>query len=526
MKALSYQLHLLEPVLATGPGGDPNTESSLPYIPGSVIRGALAQRYLQVDGNSTDAFFDHLFLTGDVRYLNAYPLGPGSKRALPTPVSWVTEKDDQSNPKIIYDRTAKEPSLQKRLSDPFVSVWGTTVIHPKVEWEVAIHTSRNREKGRAIENDPASAVYRYRALARGQTFGGMIILSDASEQTVEAVRTLLKDRLVLGGSRSAGYGLVEIRNVRTLSPLAEEHEQIRPEGTRPSSSIAKGESFIIYLTADAILRDPQTGRPTTDIRPFLPIATLEPSWSLVQTTWVGGFNATWELPLPQEWAVRQGSLWELQADADFTSADIQALEQRGIGARTSEGFGSLLINPGWPQQGLQLHQHPKVIAGEGEQSFPALDRDSARLVYRMRQQLTRRVLDRQLMATAQVKADTCRGPISKSQLARLRLRIRRESGEGDFNDFRAYLQGTHTRKSADDQFRNFQLGGKNFREWLEQLAQNPHQVWDEIIRGGELNTPRIGAELFPFRDDGRFTHEYTIRYIDAVCEQLTKRETT
>ena len=48
MNALTFQIHLHEPVLVTQVGsGDSNSAVGFDFIPGSVIRGALIGRYLQ-----------------------------------------------------------------------------------------------------------------------------------------------------------------------------------------------------------------------------------------------------------------------------------------------------------------------------------------------------------------------------------------------------------------------------------------------------------------------------------------------
>ena len=65
MKALTFTIRSLEPVLvAQVTGGDPNSASSVLFIPGSVVRGALIARYRWQEGNvrkATDPGFRRLF---------------------------------------------------------------------------------------------------------------------------------------------------------------------------------------------------------------------------------------------------------------------------------------------------------------------------------------------------------------------------------------------------------------------------------------------------------------------------------
>ena len=47
MPGFTYVLELLEPLLANSLAGDANSAQSLPYVPGSLIRGALINVYRQ-----------------------------------------------------------------------------------------------------------------------------------------------------------------------------------------------------------------------------------------------------------------------------------------------------------------------------------------------------------------------------------------------------------------------------------------------------------------------------------------------
>ncbi|HLM62371.1 MAG TPA: hypothetical protein VK308_16335, partial [Pyrinomonadaceae bacterium] len=91
MKAITFTVELLEPMLCVGLEGDPNAGVSLKYIPGSVLRGAIIGKYGKIrDASATPE--NELFFNGAVRYLNAYVLIDG-KRSLPVPLSWHKEKD-------------------------------------------------------------------------------------------------------------------------------------------------------------------------------------------------------------------------------------------------------------------------------------------------------------------------------------------------------------------------------------------------------------------------------------------------
>ncbi|MCK5921498.1 MAG: hypothetical protein KAG66_11195, partial [Methylococcales bacterium] len=341
MIAIRYQLTLVEPLLVTAPGGDPNNDQSQTYVPGSVIRGALANRYLQ-NGQVADAKFTCLFLDGTVRFLNVYPVENG-QRTLPTPKSWRVEKDpvvdekkEEDNLKARKIHQFDFPAANKRVGGAFVAIKDGVVSPISTQYEVAIHTTRNRVLGRATKDD--GAIFRYQALAPGQLFMGVIVVKN--EEDAGIFQSLLPDTLILGGSNSAGYGLTNVCHKTKIMSWQE-------GDTAPS--LVAGKPFTLYLTSDAILRHPKTGQAGLDIE-----AVLAEIWGANSVTvqsaytamgWVGGFNMKWGLPLPQAWAVQAGSVWQLTALRDISAAEVVGVINAGIGDRRAEGYGSLLINP-------------------------------------------------------------------------------------------------------------------------------------------------------------------------------------
>ena len=84
MSALVVTITTQQPLLASAIEGDPNSGETFPYIPGSVLRGALIARYNQPI-NLADATVKSLFFSNDVRFLHAYPLLEHNQRAIPLP---------------------------------------------------------------------------------------------------------------------------------------------------------------------------------------------------------------------------------------------------------------------------------------------------------------------------------------------------------------------------------------------------------------------------------------------------------
>lgn len=533
-RVITYTLTLEEPCLLAAPGGDPNTEQSLPYIPGGAVRGALVAAFLR-GNHSAGPGFDDLFLNGKVRYLNAYPLLrlEASKdsnkpdkveyvgvRALPTPRAWTKLKDRGDD---IYNRAVEalfneaDKNIPSGVGDEFVT-FDPSVTSQGVAYEIAVHTARNREKGRSIEGDPGSALFRYRALARDQQFMGAIVLDD--EADAAAIEQLLGGSLLLGGSHNAGYGLTTVNSMETL-------ENWREVKNSPQA-ITADNTFIVYLTSHAILYDPNTGCPTADIRHFLP--GKSDSYTIVHSfaaaDWVGGFNKHRGLPLSQQWALQMGSTWVITTDKPLSAQQITELEHAGIGARTEEGFGRLVINPQWPEQEFKIHEYSQPAKSQGEtKAKDAPPAPPHALLDKMNERIARAELDRRLAVRVNELADKgkVRGHLSRSQLGRLQVRIRREAGKDNFKDFLDYLEGTRKRKSADDQFRKFAVDGENFRDYLRQLAENPATVWGIIGAQGD-QPPHVGDTAYDFQSNHELARHYTVKFIANLCRQLSKLE--
>ncbi|MEZ4518729.1 MAG: hypothetical protein R3C44_18575 [Chloroflexota bacterium] len=123
--------------------------------------------------------FKTLFLTGKVRFLNAYPAVPD--RSLPISLARARKKDAGD---YVFDRTqdAQRKEVEKGILPGAGFYLGMTrqgddwCRQPEVEYEIAIHTARDRQLGRATEN--SGALFRYKALARGQDFAAAIVYDD------------------------------------------------------------------------------------------------------------------------------------------------------------------------------------------------------------------------------------------------------------------------------------------------------------------------------------------------------------
>jgi CRISPR-associated protein Csx10 len=338
MKTVTFHMTAVQPLLLTSLQGDPNSSVSFPYVPGSVIRGALIGQYCQGKVlNLEDLQVQRWFFDGTTRYLHAYPL-VDRMRTVPVPRVLAAEKmaEWEHEQLQVYDRSvARPPSTALRSLTGFLARDRRgTLKYTATRMLVNIHNQRDRLRGRGVEG--AGAVFRYEAIAPEQTFAAAILCAD---HDAAMIRSLVPARLWVGGSRSAGYGEVRIDNLMIVDHWSE----IQPSmpGNLPEDddaipvATAGATRLVITLTSDMILRAAHGGYttepPNNWISALLGIRlTLDDTHTMLGTVLHGGFNRTWGLPVPQMPALAAGSVLTYTCDTRPTAADLARLEAEGL----------------------------------------------------------------------------------------------------------------------------------------------------------------------------------------------------
>jgi CRISPR-associated protein Csx10 len=467
MPALVYRLTLLEPAIFTALEGEPNSAVSYDFVPGSVIRGMVIGTALRQNKGGLDAADQNarrLFFSSETRYLNAYILSPipneeGWVRSLPVPLSWQHQKHDK---RIIYDLAVSGSPADQQLKSVggFASVNGSQAALTLINRTLNVHTVRPRRGG------GEGTVYRYDALARGQVFEGIILCENNSDG--EWLKTVLFEHSTstLGGARSAGYGRVQISDVRLLTEA--------PEAPR----FDNGNQVVVTLLSDAILRDANAQyAPSLDTllgelsRLGLIVRAEMSVQAFLDITMVGGFNRKWGLPLPQTPALKMGSALVLQ-NADWDAAVLHRLQERGIGERREDGFGRIAVN--WQHEvsytASEYDRSPRHVVLPSPQGSPAV---AQRLLGRIQTHLSDQSFDRNLASVFRDATYQIHGSISKTQIARLREEIADElrNTPPSPNVLLKFLRSIDG-KYAADRYRRALIQGQPLEKWLRDIAAN------------------------------------------------------
>jgi len=530
MKAIPYHLELLEPVLiAQMASGEENSAIGLPFIPGSVVRGALIARYLDThptDDLAVEAQARQWFLDGTVCFLNAYPsYGDERTRMLPTPASWFTEKDDARFENTLLRDWAVDPTQRLEQPKPPQNAEFCHLLYPDsdedeededefierrpekavcysplrhVNVHIAVVEPNRRGKG---EN----TVYRYEALAANQVFSGVIIAPD--EVDLIGLYDLLHSmpELFIGKAQSAGYGRVRLK----VDPIVTGWEEYSP-GDPPDSG-----EIIVTLLSDTLVRGPGgqiNGDLDAALAKLLGLPSLKAQRRYYSMGLVGGFNRKWGLPLPQAWALRAGSVFVYEAGA-FDPEELRHKVALGIGERRAEGFGRIAVN--WHTALTVKRQKMPPV----RRLLPDLSPESQKLAQKMAQRRLRQLLERGLVDYWS-RVEFKRLP-SRTQLSRVRNAVQQamvnvdgiSSGE-EKNPVKEHLKSLNRAKSELQQAR---IDGVSMSKWiLERL--DSLDVEQLLLQGESL--PQIAGQTATLDEKTKLI--YTLRLIDGVMQKASR----
>lgn len=330
----------------------------LDYIPGSTLRGALAQVYLR--RHPPDASFEACFLNGQSVFPNLYPAENGMA-ARPAPMTLARCKrggekhgvQDTLVPRAIEAITGKVASAGWFCEhsgpggpchydlQPVRGLIREADAMPirAMERSLRTHVGIDRRTGSAHHG----ALFGIQSIFPPE-FRGRAHLGDEALATLQQLLVSCQASIWVGQDRARGYGEIflslEVQprpSAPSIETLIDWDRQFRAALGERGVDPGDGFFLCVDLMSDTLLVD-------RFLRPAVGLGSLFPDASevvaVVATRQVRGWNAAHGLPREDDWAMAAGSVFLLCLPEAPGEADLARFPQR-VGLRQNEGFGQL-----------------------------------------------------------------------------------------------------------------------------------------------------------------------------------------
>lgn len=382
MKKIRVKIETLSPIVLATRTNTTVMTSSHEFFSGTIVRGMLAERYIEAKKLGSQAHEDEDFLEvffDKLRFVAAYPVrASDGKRTSLVPASVQRIKDGEA----VRDLLVDAPEAGYKTLRGFAVIEDGGIEKVDVAKNISLHMSRSNIKARQGKDagEPSlerlagrsrdGAIYNYEAVEKGTLFEGAIFGEDAALESFMAVLGDASWTAQAGRARHAQYGAcrVQLEMVefapQSVAPDADNRIYLRLETPLLSEDD-------LLSSADAALRQIVDRLDEGDTGEFS-LRAYDPRQSTAQGdvenkvfadfTEVDNFVGVWGMKRPRAVALAAGSVFAVEKGSAWTQSDkerLQRLLYEGVGARTEEGFGQLRL---WQPRALHIEKKAQSCA--------------------------------------------------------------------------------------------------------------------------------------------------------------------
>ena len=374
MKKIRVKIETLSPIVLATRTNTTVMTSSHDFFSGTLVRGMLAERYIEAKNLGSQAQEDEDFLGlffDKLRFVAAYPVcASDGKRASLVPASVQRLKDGEA----VRDLLADAPEAGYKTLRGFAVIEDGGIEKVDVAKNISLHMSRSNVKERQGKERGSSslerlagrsrdgAIYNYEAVEKGVRFEGEVFGEDAAlESFMDALGTASWTAQA-GRARHAQYGACRVQ----LEPVEFMPESVEPDADnrinlRLETPLLAADDL---LSSAAVALQQIVDRLNEGTAGEFSLHAYDPKRSAAQgdvenTVFadfveVDNFVGIWGMKRPRAVALAAGSVFAVEKESAWTESDkerLQRLLYDGVGVRTEEGFGQLRL---WHLQPLSL----------------------------------------------------------------------------------------------------------------------------------------------------------------------------
>lgn len=358
---LRFRLTNLQPLIIAGKTVG-NIIHSETEIPGHMLLSCYANKIFVQLGKER---IQKAVMNGEIAVSSFLPELDGSE-ALPVPLCMAEKKES----KELVNRLVSETSGKEQMKDirtGYIKVLPDGINYYSAGIRKIIRTHNTVEDSSQRPDETTGGLFTYEALEAYQKFTGTVKIEKSLFDDI--MRSPEKDKILselscgvhkIGRSSKDEYGRVLLEFVSQVENQSE------------SSELIKGKYIAVYLKSDLLLRDAYNGYSTKieDVRNALSEklgVTLEDipanEWKEINDVNISPLGGTrghcirtkrrdswqtvWVLPRPSLVCFSEGSIFTFCVDnpENWDKEKAKSLVINGLGERTAEGYGQILINP-------------------------------------------------------------------------------------------------------------------------------------------------------------------------------------
>lgn len=358
MQKLTYRITTLAPLLLSTISGDPNMVAAKEYIPGTILLGLAAGRYIRKyikNGKAhEDETFKQLFLQSKIIFSNAYiaTYAENGKKLIanyPLPVSIRYEKDNENEIHDLLFEMGVEVPTKAIGSYGRLSFDGSknSVEKQNVSKSLNFHHQRDPQTGSSKEG----LIFNYEAIDPDQVFVGEISCDSENSKNLEKIKALFSGENIfyIGRSRNSQYGKIKfewIEPAQIIHPCSDD-SLARKNETGQTVMTMLAPAIIYNAHGFSEVSEENLKRHLSNIFK----TGFEITKSFFRTTEIENFVSVWGLPRPSETVFAAGSCFLLSGIKEEDRKKLYEIQVKGIGERRAEGFGRVIFD--WQNSEIQ-----------------------------------------------------------------------------------------------------------------------------------------------------------------------------